>query len=148
MAAREPAILGIDLGTNEVKSGLVTLDGRLLASARAGYATDLGGQPGWAEQDPGAWWAAVAETTRELAALDVADIVAVCADGHGPTLVAVDASGHPTRPAITWLDTRSVRRRTSWRHGPGSAGGPLVGCLPRCGSSGTSRQWPRRPPRT
>ena len=107
MTAREPAILGIDLGTNEVKSGLVTLDGRLLASARAGYATDLGRQPGWAEQDPGAWWAALTETTRELAALDVADIVAVCADGHGPTLVAVDATGHPTRPAITWLDTRA-----------------------------------------
>ena len=107
MAAREPAILGIDLGTNEVKSGLVTLDGRLLASARAGYATDLGRQPGWAEQDPGAWWAALTETTRELAGLDVADIVAVSADGHGPTLVAVDATGHPTRPAITWLDTRA-----------------------------------------
>ena len=107
MTAREPAILGIDLGTNEVKSGLVTLDGRLLASARAGYAMDLGREPGWAEQDPDAWWAAVTQTTRELAALDVADIVAVCADGHGPTLVAVDAAGHPTRPAITWLDTRA-----------------------------------------
>ena len=84
------AILGIDLGTNEVKAGLVTLDGRLLASARAGYRTDLGRLPGWAEQDPGAWWAAVVETTRELAALDVADVIAVCADGHGPTLVELN----------------------------------------------------------
>ena len=108
MTGREQAILGIDLGTNEVKSGLVTLDGRLLAAARARYPTDLGRQPGWAEQDPGAWWAAVVETTRELAALDVAEVVAVCADGHGPTLVAVDRDGHPTRPAITWLDTRAV----------------------------------------
>jgi len=105
---REQAFLGIDLGTNEVKSGLVTFDGRLLAAARAGYQTDLGLQPGWAEQDPGAWWAAVVETTRELAALDVADVVAICADGHGPTLVAVDAEGHPTYPAITWLDTRAA----------------------------------------
>ena len=108
MTGRERAILGIDLGTNEVKSGLVTLDGRLLASARAGYPTDLGRLPGWAEQDPGAWWAAVTETTRELAALDLAHVVAVCADGHGPTLVAVDADGRATRPAITWLDTRAV----------------------------------------
>jgi xylulokinase len=107
MTGRERVILGIDLGTNEVKSGLVTFDGRLLASARAGYPTDLGRQSGWAEQDPGAWWAAVVETTRELAALDVADVVAVCADGHGPTLVAVDGDGHATRPAITWLDTRA-----------------------------------------
>ena len=109
MSAREPAILGIDLGTNEVKSGLVTLDGQLLASARAGYATDLGRQPGWAEQDPGAWWAAVTETIRVLAALDVADIVAVCADGHGPTLVAVDATGQPTRPADRRGPTRGPR---------------------------------------
>ena len=109
MTGRERAILGIDLGTNEVKSGLVTLDGRLLASARAGYPTDLGRQAGWAEQDPGAWWAAVIEATRELAALDLADVVAICADGHGPTLVAVDGAGHPTRPAITWLDTRAAR---------------------------------------
>ena len=108
MTVREAAVLGIDLGSNEVKSGLVTLDGRLLASARAGYATDLGRQPGWAEQDPGAWWAAVVQTTRQLAALDIADIVAVCTDGHGPTLVAVDEAARPTRPAITWLDSRAA----------------------------------------
>ena len=105
---REPAILGIDLGTNEVKAGLVTLDGLLLASARAGYAMELGGETGWAEQDPAAWWDAVVATIRELVARDVAQVVGVCADGHGPTLVAVDAAGEATRPAITWLDTRST----------------------------------------
>ena len=108
MTARQTAILGIDLGTNEVKTGLVTLDGRLLASARAGYSMEVGRHTGWAEQDPGAWWAAVVETIRDLTALDAAEIVAVCADGHGPTLVAVDEAGRPTRPAITWLDTRST----------------------------------------
>jgi xylulokinase len=86
----------------------VTLDGRLLGSARARYAMAIGPEPGWAEQDPGAWWAAVVETIRQLVALDLADVVAICADGHGPTLVAVDDAGHPTRPAITWLDTRST----------------------------------------
>jgi xylulokinase len=35
------------------------------------------------------------------------EVVAVAVDGHGPTLTAVDAAGRPTRPAITWLDTRS-----------------------------------------
>ena len=39
-ATRETAILGIDLGTTEVKVGLVTLDGRLLGLARTGYRTD------------------------------------------------------------------------------------------------------------
>ncbi len=105
---REQAVLGLDLGTNEVKAGLVTLDGRLLASARAGYAMELGGESGWAEQDPAAWWDAVVAAVRELVARDVAEIVAVSADGHGPTLVAVDADAAATRPAITWLDTRST----------------------------------------
>ena len=127
MTTREPAILGIDLGTNEVKSGLVTLDGRLLASARAGYPTDLGRQPGWAEQDPGAWWAAVVETTRELAGLDAADVIAVCADGHGPTLVAADGDGHPTRPAITWLDTRAVAEAEELASATGIRGWALGG---------------------
>ena len=33
MTAREPAVLGLDLGTTEVKAGVVSLDGRLLALA-------------------------------------------------------------------------------------------------------------------
>jgi xylulokinase len=127
MTRRERAILGIDLGTNEVKSGLVTLDGRLLASARAGYPTELGRQPSWAEQDPGAWWAAVVQTARELAALDEAEIVAVCADGHGPTLVAVDAGGNATRPAITWLDTRATGQAQELAERTGVRGWALGG---------------------
>ena len=35
-------------------------------------------------------------------------MVAIAVDGHGPTLTAVDADGRPTRPAITWLDTRAT----------------------------------------
>ncbi len=107
MTEREPAVLGLDLGTAEVKAGLVTLDGRLLALARSGYALDTDGGPGWAEQDPGAWWSAVVSAVRALRAGEVADVVAIGVDGHGPTLVAVDARGEATRPAITFLDTRA-----------------------------------------
>ncbi len=108
MSARQPAVLGLDLGTTEVKAGLVTLDGRVLALARSGYALDVGGGHGWAEQDPGAWWSAVVGAVRALRARDVADIVAIGTDGHGPTLVAVDTRGEATRPAITFLDGRST----------------------------------------
>ncbi len=108
MRAREPAVLGLDLGTTEVKAGLVSLDGRLLALARSGYALDVSGGHGWAEQDPGAWWSAVVSAVRALRAADVAEIVAIGTDGHGPTLVAVDARGEATRPAITFLDARAA----------------------------------------
>jgi len=105
---REPAILGIDLGTNEVKAGLVSLDGRLLGLARAGYPMETGGGPGWAEQDPGAWWSAVVSAVRALHHGPPAEVLAIGVDGHGPTLVAIDDRGEATRDAITWLDTRAA----------------------------------------
>ena len=107
MSPRGTAVLGLDLGTTEVKAGLVALDGRLLALARSGYDLDVTGGQGWAEQDPGAWWSAVVSAVRALRAADIAEIVAIGVDGHGPTLVAVDARGEATRPAITFLDSRA-----------------------------------------
>ena len=61
---REAAILGVDLGTTEVKAGLVTLDGRLLGLARAGYRTETDAAVGRAEQDPEAWWGALATAVQ------------------------------------------------------------------------------------
>ncbi len=124
---RPDAILGIDLGTNEVKAGLVTLDGRMLAFARAGYELDVGRHPGWAEQDPGAWWSAVVSAVRALHINDVAEIVAIGVDGHGPTLVAVDGRGEATRPAITWLDSRSIAEAAELAEATGVRGWALGG---------------------
>lgn len=107
MTPRRPLLLGIDVGTTETKAGLVTLDGQLVALARAAHALRLGPEPGTAEQDPEEWWAAVVRTTRELLAQHAGDVVAISVDGHGPSLAAVDSAGRPTRPAMTWLDTRS-----------------------------------------
>ena len=126
-AAHPQAILGIDLGTTEVKAGLVTLDGRLLALARSGYALDVGRHPGWAEQDPGAWWSAVVSAVRALRVTDVAEVVAIGVDGHGPTLVAVDSRGEATRPAITWMDTRSIAEADELAEATGVRGWALAG---------------------
>ncbi len=127
MAARPPAIIGLDLGTTEVKAGLVGLDGRLLALARSGYTLDSAGGHGWAEQDPGAWWSAVVGAVRTLRAADIAEVVAIGVDGHGPTLVAVDARGEATRPAITFLDSRAMAEATELTAATGIEGWSLGG---------------------
>ena len=127
MRAREKAILGLDLGTTEVKVGLVTLDGRLLALARSGYGLDVTGGHGWVEQDPGAWWSAVVSAVRALRAADVAEVVAIGVDGHGPTLVAVDARGEATRPAITFLDSRAAAEDAELSAATGVQGWSLGG---------------------
>ena len=127
-----PAILGIDLGTTEVKAGLVALDGRLLAIARAGYGLAVGHGPGWAEQDPGAWWSAVVGAVRALRPEVAIDIVAIGVDGHGPTLAAVDGRGEATRPAITFLDTRAAAEADDLAEATGIRGwalGPLPAAL-------------------
>ncbi|HEX5823411.1 MAG TPA: FGGY-family carbohydrate kinase [Candidatus Limnocylindrales bacterium] len=125
--SREAAILAIDLGTTDVKVGLVALDGRLLGLARAGYATDAEPASGRAEQDPDAWWAAIGLAARELLRGDVGEIVAIGIDGHGPTLVAVDTAGRPTRPAIIWQDTRSRAEQAELAAATGLEGWALAG---------------------
>ena len=104
---RPPAILAIDLGSTSAKAGLVSLDGSLLALERAAYPLIDDPGTGRAEQDPEDWWRAFVEVTRALVAGDHAEVVAIVVDGHGPTLTAVDAEGRPTRPAVTWLDSRA-----------------------------------------
>jgi xylulokinase len=126
------AFLGIDLGTTEVKAGLVDRDGRLLALARAGYGLEVGHVPGWVEQDPGAWWSAVVGAVRGLRPAEPVEILAIGVDGHGPTLASVDARGEATRPAITFLDTRSAAESAELEAATGLRGwalGPLPSSL-------------------
>ena len=132
MTAPISAILGIDLGTTEVKAGLVALDGQLLAMARAGYGLSVGHGPGWVEQDPGAWWSAVVGAVRALHPESPVDIVAIGVDGHGPTFAPVDDRGEATRPAITFLDTRAAAEADELAAATGIRGwalGPLPAAL-------------------
>ncbi len=125
-------VLGIDLGTTEVKAGLVALDGQLLAIARAGYGLAVGHGPGWAEQDPGAWWSAVVGAVRALHPEVAVDIVAIGVDGHGPSFAPVDERGEATRPAITFLDTRASGEAAELEAATGVRGwalGPLPAAL-------------------
>lgn len=125
--SRETAVLAIDLGTTEVKLGLVALDGRLLGLVRAGYATDADPPSGRAEQDPEAWWGAITLGVRELVRMDVADVAAIGLDGHGPTVVPVDAAGRATHPAIIWQDTRASAEAAELATVTGQEGWALAG---------------------
>lgn len=106
-AAEAPLVLGLDLGTTEVRAGLFDLDGRPGGIARRAYETTRG-PDGAAEQDPADWWRAIVAAVGELGPARSA-AVAVAAVGQGPTLVAVDAAVAAVRPAITWMDRRPPR---------------------------------------
>ena len=102
-------LLGIDLGTQGVRSGLFDLEGRLVATAARSYATSHP-RPMWAEQDPEAWWQATVAAVRETverAGVPPASVRALSYDCASCNVVALDGAGRPLRPALLWMDERA-----------------------------------------
>ncbi|MEM3569478.1 MAG: FGGY-family carbohydrate kinase [Candidatus Jordarchaeales archaeon] len=102
-------VVAWDFGTSSVKSVVCTTEGEVVGSAVAGYEL-YHPQPGWAEQNPKEWWAAVSKSTREAveaAKVKVKDVEAVSISAQMAGLVPIDRNGEPLRPAIIWLDNRA-----------------------------------------
>ncbi|MCU1424242.1 MAG: xylB [Microbacteriaceae bacterium] len=102
-------IIAHDLGTTGDKASLHHDDGRLIASHTAVYETDYG-RGGVVEQDPHAWWAAVASATRALLAAtstEASEVRVVGLSGQMMGAVFLDEQLSLVRPAMIWADTRS-----------------------------------------
>jgi xylulokinase len=103
--------LSLDIGTTGTKVALVAAeDGRTISDAYSEYPIDTP-RPGFAEQDPQAWWDGVLSgcvSLRETHPGEMAAIRAVGLCGQMHTHVYLDASGNSLRPAITWMDQRSL----------------------------------------
>ena len=92
------AFLGVDVGTSGVKALLVAPDGATLASATTPLTLQTP-RPGWAEQDPEAWWGAtIASIQRVLAAAPRASVIAIGVSGQMHSSVFVDGGGSVVRP--------------------------------------------------
>ena len=105
-------ILGYDLGSSSVKASLVCAEsGKCVATAfyPKNEAPILSREPGWAEQDPGAWWEYLKAATAEvLASAGTPSIAAIGISYQMHGLVCVDKAGKPLLPAIIWCDSRAV----------------------------------------
>jgi len=102
-------LLAHDLGTTGNKATLFDEQGRLAASAFEGYDTYYD-QPGWVEQEPAAWWAAVCRASAAVmqqARIDKHAIAAISFSGHMMGCVPVDGTGRALRRAIIWADQRA-----------------------------------------
>lgn len=107
-------VVGIDLGTQSCKVVVCDDDLRVLGQHGVSLTTQLP-QPGWAEQDPRAWEAALAPAIAgalRAARLAPADVSALAIVGQLDGCVAVDASGAPLHPCLIWQDRRATEEAT------------------------------------
>lgn len=103
-------LIAHDLGTTGNKASLHDDDGRMLATATAGYDTHYAADT-TSEQDPDDWWRAVVQATRVLLArsgVPASQVAGICVSGQMMGAVMLDADGRPVRPAMIWSDSRAT----------------------------------------
>ena len=104
-------LLAIDNGTQSLKALIFDLQGQLLAKELVPFAPYFSEQPAWAEQDPDLFWDALCRACQGLWHTNPQykeRIAGVALTTQRGTVINVDKSGKPLRPAMVWLDQRKT----------------------------------------
>ena len=102
--------IGVDLGTSACKFLLMDEKGAILNVVSEGYDVEFP-HPGWSQQNPADWWAAVRRGIPALlAGHDASKVAGIGCGGQMHGLVALDADDEVIRPAILWNDGRTVEQ--------------------------------------
>ena len=102
-------LLGIDFGTGGCKVTAIRLDGAFAGEASEEYPTEHA-FPGWSEQNPADWYAAMCRALKKLQqnCVDLKRVLSVSFDGSTHNAVLLDSQMKPLRKTIMWTDQRSV----------------------------------------
>ncbi|WP_035102365.1 xylulokinase [Aneurinibacillus terranovensis] len=108
MAGKDALLIGIDVGTEGVKTVALDQKGELIGSAQVSYTFEVP-QPGWTEQDPEVWWEAVKKSFGLLAekGIDLQRVISIGVTGQMHSAVLLSESGEVVRKAILWNDQRT-----------------------------------------
>ena len=104
-------ILAIDNGTQSLKALVFDLQGNIVAKEQVLFTPYFSERPGWAEQDPEIFWAALSRACQRLwrhGTVEKDRIAGVSVTTQRGTVINVDRDGKPLRPAILWLDQRKT----------------------------------------
>lgn len=107
-----PYVIGIDFGTESARVGIFDQTGQPVSFASQTYPL-YHPHPGWAEQNPDEWWAALVTATRAALAksgVSKEEIVGIGTDCTSCTVVPMDDNFQPLRPAIIWMDVRAAEQ--------------------------------------
>ena len=122
-------LLGIDVGTTGAKSAIFNMEGKLVSAGHSDYETKHE-HPGWAEQNPDDWWAAVCAATRQAltdAACNPERIAAAAVSSQSPAMIPLDKRGHVIRPALIWMDRRAEKEAQELAAAYGGDAGKFAG---------------------
>ena len=101
--------IGVDLGTSAVKLIMMEKDGTIVSSVSKEYPLYFP-NPGWSEQKPEDWKAAVFEGLKELVKdFDATQVAGISFGGQMHGLVVLDENDNVLRPAILWNDGRTQK---------------------------------------
>jgi xylulokinase len=104
----DPLFLGLDVGTSGVKAILVAASGEVVASATSPLTLQTP-HPGWAEQDPEAWWRATLDAIASVGEhRGGARVATIGISGQMHSSVFLDGAGDVIRPALLWCDGRTT----------------------------------------
>jgi xylulokinase len=132
-------VLGLDLGTSQVKALVCAPDGTVLGQGLAGYGVSTP-RDGWAETDPEDWWQAACAAVRSALGPALAEVagLAVVGQMHGVVLCAERSV--VLRPAILWLDRRAAAEAGDYQRLPAGLRARL-GNAPAAGMAGPILLW-------
>lgn len=111
MSNPENYLIGIDLGTTNVKGIILADNGTVIASSSRENQLLFPG-PNMVEQNATLWWNNTLEILQDLTAKAGFEIVkkirGISVSSQTVTMLALDKEGNPLRNALIWMDSRSA----------------------------------------
>ena len=105
---QEELVVGIDVGSQGTCAQAIAADGTLATTSYVPHSISYP-NPGWAEQDPSEWLSAVARVLAEIReSVGAGALKAISFGSQLDGLVAAQADGKITAPALIWMDRRAV----------------------------------------
>ena len=110
MSINKNYLLGMDLGTTNIKGIISDQEGNIEAVATASNEL-IHPAPGLVEQNANDWWKNIASVfwslTRQVPEEVIKNIRGICISSQTVTMLPVDKNGKPLRNALIWMDGRS-----------------------------------------
>lgn len=127
----QPALIGVDIGTTNIKAVAFALNGSELAKTSIPTQTHYP-RPEWAYYEPEEIWRAICTVLRQIVQQLPTGVTpaSIAFASMGEAAVPVDAQGNPTYPAIAWFDRRTQPQLAWWREHVGEETVARIAGLP------------------